>query len=182
MDQSESTNTQKKEAAEARKLEPPKRTFTGEFFVGLFTLAGVAAVGYQAVGLGGFSFGNADKYEIHAEFDNVSGLKAGAPVEIAGVPIGEVAKIRLQDPEAIVTMLLNKEVKIYDDDIASVRTAGIIGDRYVKISRGASEMVIEPGETMFETESVVDLEDIIGKIVHSFGGDDEDGDTEIEGL
>ncbi len=79
-------------------------------------------------------------------------------------------------------MLLNKEVKIYDDDIASVRTAGIIGDRYVKISRGASEMVIEPGETMFETESVVDLEDIIGKIVHSFGGDDEDGDTEIEGL
>ena len=155
-------------------IQLPKRGLTVEFLVGVFTMIGVAAIGYQAVGLGGMEFGNSNKYDIHAEFDNVSGLKEGAAVEIAGVPIGEVSAITLQDPEAIITLRIDKSVVIHDDDIAAVRTKGIIGDRYVKISRGASEDLIQEGGTMFETESVVDIEDIIGKIVHSLSGDDDD--------
>lgn len=179
MDQSESS---KKEMGEpkgmTKHIEVPKRGFTMELLVGVFGILGLAAAGYQAIGLGGLTFSDSDKYEIKAEFDNVSGLKAGAPVEIAGVPVGEISNISLKDPEALVTLKLRKDILIYDDDIASVRTQGIIGDRYIKISRGASEIPIGPGETLFETESVVDIEDIIGKIVHSLGGDDDEAQEE----
>lgn len=170
MDQSESSDKP------APKLPLPKRKFTIEFFVGLFTMAGVAAAGYLAVGLGGLDLGASNKYEIHAEFDNISGLKNGASVEIAGVAIGQVSNIQLKDPMALVTLRLDKSVQIRDDDIASIRTKGIIGDRYIKISRGASDLYIQPGKTMTETESVVDIEDIIGKIVHSLTGEKSDSE------
>lgn len=176
MDQSKSN-----ESAEIKgvAVPQPKRSFSVEFFVGLFTMLGVAACGYLAVGLGNFRFSHSDEYMIYAEFDNISGLKAGASVEIAGVPIGEVAAIDLKDPVARIALRISKTIKLRDDDIASIRTKGIIGDRYVKISRGASSLNIEEGGTMTETESVVDIEDVIGKIVHSFSSKEEDAaDTE----
>lgn len=146
----------------------PKRSFTAEFWVGLFALAGVAAAGYLAIGLAGVEIGSSKNYDIYAEFDNVSGLKYGASVEIAGVPIGEVSAITLKDAKvAVVTLHIDKQIKIKDDDIASIRTKGIIGDRYVKISRGGSDTMIPDKGRMIETESVVDLEDVIGKVVHS---------------
>jgi phospholipid/cholesterol/gamma-HCH transport system substrate-binding protein len=150
-----------------------------EFFVGLFTAAGVAAAAYLAVGLAGLELSSKDTYLVYAEFDNISGLKYGASVEIAGVPIGAVSDISLKDPVARVTLKLNRSIKLKDDDIASIRTKGIIGDRYVKISRGASTDHIPEGGTMTETESVIDIEDVIGKVVHSLGGDkDEEPKTE----
>lgn len=134
-------------------------------------MAGVAAGGYLAVGLGDIDLDSSNKYQIYAEFDNISGLKNGASVEIAGVQIGEVVDLTLKDPAALVTLNLDRRVKIKDDDIASIRTKGIIGDRYVKISRGASDSYIAEGGTLTETESVVDIEDIIGKIVHNLTGE-----------
>ncbi len=158
-------------------LAVPKRSFSLEFFVGLFAMAGVGAAAYLAVGLAGLELSSRDTYLIYAEFDNISGLKYGASVEIAGVPIGEVSDISLKDPVAKVTLKLNRSVKLKDDDIASIRTKGIIGDRYVKISRGGSDKYIEEGGTMTETESVIDIEDVIGKVVHSLSGDKEDEET-----
>jgi phospholipid/cholesterol/gamma-HCH transport system substrate-binding protein len=163
-------------------LTVPRRTFSLELFVGLFAAAGVAAAAYLAVGLAGLELGEGNNYTIYAEFDNISGLKYGASVEIAGVPIGVVSDIVLKDPVAKVALKLTRAVKIKDDDIASIRTKGIIGDRYVKISRGASDEYIAEGQTMLETESVIDIEDVIGKVVHSLTGDKEDdekkdGDT-----
>ena len=158
-------------------LAVPKRSFSLEFFVGLFAMAGVGAAAYLAVGLAGLELSSRDTYLIYAEFDNISGLKYGASVEIAGVPIGEVSDISLKDPVAKVTLKLNRSVKLKDDDIASIRTKGIIGDRYVKISRGGSDKYIEEGGTMTETESVIDIEDVIGKVVHSLSGDKEDDET-----
>lgn len=158
----------------------PRRTLSTEFFVGLFAIIGLLALGYQAVGLGGMRFGNANRYEILAEFDNIAGLKRGAAVEIAGVGIGEVSDIRLKDPMALITLAIEKSVQIQDDDILSVRTKGIIGDRYIKVSRGGSQEFLKPGQTVTETESAVDIEDIIGKIVHSLGGDDDEKDKEEE--
>ena len=166
----------------AGELKLPRRSFSIEFFVGLFTLAAVAAAGYLAIGLGELKLFASDRYTIFAEFDNISGLQHGASVEIAGVPIGQVTKIDLKDPAAIVTLELIKSVQIRDDDIASIRTKGIIGDRYVKISRGASEKMIPVGGTMTETESVVDIEDVIGKFVHSLGSDkDEEKKADAKG-
>ena len=172
MDQLESNESEIKQAP------LPSRSYSLEFFVGLFTMIGVAAVGYLAVGLGGVELWNSGKYDITAEFDNISGLKYGASVEVAGVPVGEVAAINLKDPMAIVTLRLNSGFKVRNDDIASIRTKGIIGDRYVKISRGSSDTYIEPGGRMSETESVVDIEDIIGKIVHSLGGEKKENNNE----
>ena len=160
-------------------LTVPRRTFSLELFVGIFAAAGVAAAAYLAVGLAGLELGEGNNYTIYAEFDNISGLKYGASVEIAGVPIGVVSDIVLKDPAAKVALKLTRTVKIKDDDIASIRTKGIIGDRYVKISRGASDDYIPEGGTMLETESVIDIEDVIGKVVHSLTGDkDDDKDDE----
>jgi len=167
MDQSKSNNTKDSEV----KIPIPKRSFSLEFFVGLFTMVGCVAIGYLAIGLGGIDFGTSGSYIIHAEFDNVSGLKQGASVELAGVQVGSVSELRLKDPMADVVLKLDKGFRIRDDDIASIRTKGIIGDRYVKISRGGSDKYLTDGARMTETESVVDIEDIIGKIVHSLTGD-----------
>jgi phospholipid/cholesterol/gamma-HCH transport system substrate-binding protein len=155
-------------------LPIPRRGFSLEFFVGLFTLVGLACAGYLSVGLGGLELVPSDRYEIIAEFDNISGLKYGASVEIAGVPVGEVTNIALKDSVAHVTLRLERRIQIREDDIASIRTKGIIGDRYVKLSRGASESFIPPGGIMKETESVVDIEDVIGKVVHSLTGEKEE--------
>ncbi len=170
--QPETANTTNQQGALAHpSVVLPRRGFTTEFLVGIFMMVGVACAGYLAVGLGGMEVLNSDTYQIYAEFDNVSGLKYGASVEIGGVPIGEVSDITLKDPMAIVTLKIKRAVQIKDDDIASIRTKGIIGDRYVKVSRGASDKYIPVGGTITETESVVDIEDIIGKIVHSLSGD-----------
>jgi phospholipid/cholesterol/gamma-HCH transport system substrate-binding protein len=175
MDQSKYNNP-------SSQLTVPKRTFSLELFVGLFAAAGVGAAAYLAVGLAGLELGEGNNYTIYAEFDNISGLKYGASVEIAGVPIGVVSDIVLKDPVAKISLKLDRNVRIKDDDIASIRTKGIIGDRYVKISRGASDTYIEEGGTMVETESVIDIEDVIGKVVHSLTGDkDEDSKKSEEG-
>jgi phospholipid/cholesterol/gamma-HCH transport system substrate-binding protein len=172
MDQLKSNSSSSTPAAS--QLVVPKRTFNVEFLVGLFAMAGVAASGYLAVGLAGLEIGPADSYVMKAEFDNVSGLKYGASVEIAGVPVGEVTKIELSDPKAIVSLKITNEVRIKDDDILSIRTKGIIGDRYVKVSRGGSDIYIPAGGTTRETESVVDIEDVIGKVIHSLSSDKEE--------
>jgi len=165
--------------SESSKSQPviqiPKRSFSVEFFVGIFALIGVLAAAYLSVGLGGLELNSSDKYEITAEFDNISGLQEGASVEIGGVPIGEVTRISLADPQALVTMNITRAVLIKDDDIFSIRTKGIIGDRYVKISRGGSKITLPmEGGKVTETESVVDIEDVIGKLVHSMTSKDEE--------
>ncbi|HMO01715.1 MAG TPA: outer membrane lipid asymmetry maintenance protein MlaD [Oligoflexia bacterium] len=150
------------------------RKFSTEFFVGLFAIISLAALSVLIVNLGGMRLSNTGRYKLFAEFDNVSGLKYGASVEIAGVQIGEVESIQLADPRAIVTLNLKRGILINDDDIASIRTKGIIGDRYIKVSRGASDKKIPEGGKIIETESVVDFEDIIGKFIHSFENKDKE--------
>ena len=179
MDQSKSNKQESdSQAQQPKKVELPRRTFTLEFFVGIFTMLGVAACGYLAVGLGDLRLNRSNEYIVYAEFDNISGLKTGASVEIAGVPIGEVSAINLKDPAARIALRISKSIQLRDDDIASIRTKGIIGDRYVKISRGASPDYIPEDGTLTETESVVDIEDVIGKIVHSMTNEKEEESPE----
>jgi phospholipid/cholesterol/gamma-HCH transport system substrate-binding protein len=182
MDRSESNksaNTQPPPASPGiAYIPPPKRTFTLEFIVGIFALIGCLAAGYLAVGLGGLQISNSGRYDLIAEFDNISGLQAGASVEIAGVPIGEVTQIYLNDSLANVVMSIDNAITLTDDDIAAIRTKGIIGDRYVKISRGGTGQQLTPGTLFKQTESVVDIEDIIGKIVHSMTGEDNEKKSE----
>ena len=174
MDQLKSSNsssvkndTARTDTARSSLESMPKRGFSLEMMVGVFTIIGVAALGYLAVGLGELRLYSGNEYALYAEFDNVSGLKPGATVEVAGVQVGSVTGLELKDPAARVTLMLRKDFKVKDDDIAMIRTKGIIGDRYVKISRGASDLYLEEGATISDRESVVELEDVIGKLVHS---------------
>ena len=172
MGQSESNNKGKDEVV------LPKRSFSLEFIVGIGAVASFAALAYLSVGLGGMDLlGSKDYYFIKAEFDNISGLEKGASVEVAGVKIGDVTKIDFNDPVAVVTMRIKNE-KIRVDDIASIRTKGIIGDRYVKITRGGADEYLSDGDTIMDTESVVDIEDLVGKLIHNFtGNDSEDSES-----
>ncbi len=138
-----------------------------DFIVGLFLLIGFGAFAYMSTQFGEFSFFESGKfYTITAEFDNVAGLKVGANVSIAGVVIGKVSDIKLsKDNMAHVSLYLEKKVSLTDDAIASIKTQGIIGDKFIKISQGGSEKIIKEGDLLFETESAIDLEDLISQFV-----------------
>lgn len=148
----------------------PKRTFTVEFFVGIFTIITLAAAGYLAIGLGDLRIFNTGEKFITAEFNNVSGLKAGASLELAGVPVGEVNKITLKEYFALVELRVSANFDLKDEDQLAIRTKGIIGDRYVKIIPGGSQTVIPNGGKVNEsnTLSVIDFEELVEKVVNNF--------------
>jgi len=136
-----------------------------EFTVGLFVLIGLACITYLAVHLGELEwFGRG--YQVVADFDNVSGLKVGATVEVAGVDVGRVEAISVgQDNQARLTLKINDKVTVYQDAIASIRTKGIIGDKYVKLSLGGASDPLSPGGRIRNTESAIEWEELIGKYI-----------------
>lgn len=138
-----------------------------ESLVGVFVLAGLLCVGYLTVRLGQMQVLGGDGYTLRARFASVTGLRQGADVEIAGVPVGAVAGIELEQTTgaAIVFMRIRPEVTLADDTIASVKTAGLIGDRYIKLSPGGGEAQLKDGEAIAETESAIDLEELISKYI-----------------
>jgi phospholipid/cholesterol/gamma-HCH transport system substrate-binding protein len=138
-----------------------------EIIVGLFMLAGFLAFGYISLQMGEFSIFDLQKnYGLEAEFDNVSGLKVGAAVEIAGVSVGKVSKIELGEQGlARVGILINQGVKISADAIASIRTQGLIGDKYIKIIQGADEEMLADGDAIFDTQSSIDFEALVSKYI-----------------
>lgn len=138
-----------------------------ELIVGVFVLIGIAALTYMAVKLGKLEvIGGGNQIVLQAEFDSVAGLKTGSTVEIAGVQVGQVKRIGLKDDRALVVLSLRPGVKIYGDAIASIKTRGLIGDKYVAISPGGSQKELPPGSKIRDTESGVDLESLIGEFIH----------------
>ena len=137
-----------------------------EMIVGLFVAVGLACLGYLAIKLGKLEVFGAAGYTVSADFPSVAGLKVGDPVEIAGVRIGRVDSLGLsEDDRARLTLRVNDGVKLQEDAIASVRARGLIGDKFVLISPGASDKFIPRGGRIRETESPPDIPDLIGKIV-----------------
>jgi len=136
--------------------------------VGLFVLVGLTCLGYLAIRLGKLELFASQGYVVIADFASVAGLKPGDPVEIAGVRIGRVEGIGLADDKARLTLRLSDGIKLQEDVIASVRARGLIGDKFVLVSPGASDKIIPPGGKIRETDSPPDIPDLIGKIV---GGD-----------
>ena len=142
------------------------KRLTIETAVGLFVLLGIACLAWLSVRLGKLEIVGGDYAPVHAEFASASGLKTGASVEIAGVEVGKVDAIRLEDYRADVRMKIRKGIRLQEDTIASIRTRGLIGDKYVNLSPGASDRLISPGGKIRETESAVDIEELIGKFIH----------------
>ena len=133
--------------------------------VGLFLVLGILALGYLSIRLGRVSFLGGTGYLVTADFPSVGGLKAGSGVEIAGVLIGRVEAIGLADYQARVVLRLNSDVKLQDDSIASIKTKGLIGEKYIRISPGGSDKLIPPNGRIREVEAPVDLEELISKYI-----------------
>lgn len=143
-----------------------------ETAVGVFVLIGLLCVAYLAIKLGRMEVFSEKGFTLNARFDSASGLRPGADVELAGVPVGRVVSVSLDpDPmqtQAIVQMKLDQNLHLSDDSIASIKTSGLIGDKYVSLSRGGADKELVSGDTMTETESPMDLESLIAK--YAFGG------------
>ena len=137
-----------------------------ELAAGGFVLLGLVCLAYLAIHLGKMEVWGGG-YRVVANFDNVSGLGQGAPVEVAGVQVGRVEAIRLTPGDrAVVTLRLEPGLQLHDDAIASVRTKGIIGDKFIQLSPGNSEKLISAGGTIHDTESTIDLEQLISTFIH----------------
>ena len=136
-----------------------------EITVGVFLVMGFLALGWLAMQLGEVSWlTGAKPYTLNAEFNNISGVKLGADIQISGVTVGKVRQLRLnEDNLAMVAMQIDKGVKVPVDSIASVKSQGIIGDKFIQITLGGDETAYQPGETIVDTESAVDLESLISK-------------------
>ncbi len=136
-----------------------------EIFVGIFLLIGFAALGWLALQLGEIPWlTGSTTYQLNAEFNNISGVKEGADVQVAGVVVGKVRQLRLNaDRQAMVIMQLDKQLAVPVDSIASVKSQGIIGDKYIQIALGGDESKDKAGGNIVDTESSVDLESLISK-------------------
>ncbi len=136
-----------------------------ELIVGVFVLAGLAAVAYLALRIGGGALVGADTYALKARFTNSGGLKPGSSVLIAGVSVGRVESITLNpaDFSAVIEFSLRKDVKLPVDSIASIKTSGLIGDKFLALSPGGEDAMLPAGSLINNTESTVDLESLISR-------------------
>jgi len=136
-----------------------------EMMVGLFIIAGVVCLGYLSIEFAGLEFLGRKAYNLQATFSNSGGLKVGSGIIIAGVEIGRVKDITLQDYQAHVVLSVPSDVQIQEDAIASIRTKGLIGEKYVNISPGGSDKIIPPGGKIRDTQPAIDLEEVVSKYV-----------------
>ncbi|MDX8397942.1 MAG: outer membrane lipid asymmetry maintenance protein MlaD [Mariprofundaceae bacterium] len=139
-----------------------------EVAVGIFVFLGIMSMGWMALKLGQVGGLGDSGYSISATFDDAGGLRAGADVMLAGVSIGRVSSVQLQgQEEALLKLEIYQGVELTTDAIAAVRTKGIIGERYVRITQGADDEVIAAGDEIEETESAINIEDLISKYIFS---------------
>jgi len=141
------------------------RRFDLELSVGLFFIVGIACLAYLSIRLGKMEVLGNSGTTVYAEFSNAGGLKNGAVVEIAGVEVGRVKKITLKDYQANVQLQIKSKVEIQDDAIASIKTKGLIGEKYVEITPGGSDKIIKAGGKIRDTQPPFDIEKAISKVI-----------------
>ncbi len=146
-----------------------KKNIAVEVSVGLFIILGILSLAYLSIKLGKMEVIGHKGTTIYAEFSSVGGLRKGAPVEIAGVEVGKVKDITLnQDYQAVVKMLIKPGIKIQDDAIAAIKTKGLIGEKFVEITPGASDIILKSGDRLRNTQPPFSFEDAIARFI--FGG------------
>jgi phospholipid/cholesterol/gamma-HCH transport system substrate-binding protein len=141
------------------------KKFDLELSVGIFVLVGIICLGYLSVKLAKMEIFRGDGYELYAIFSDVGGLKEGSTVLIAGMEVGRVKSITMEDFEAKVVLVLPHEVEIQEDAIAAIKTRGLIGEKFLVITPGGSDIVLRPGERIRETMPSVDIEELISNYV-----------------
>jgi phospholipid/cholesterol/gamma-HCH transport system substrate-binding protein len=146
------------------------KKYAMETTVGIFVVIGLLCIGYMTVKLGNIGFFGDNSYPLFARFSSVQGLRQGSAVQMLGIDIGRVEKLTMDQKNqlAVVEFRVKKGIEIYDDAIASIKTEGLIGDRYVSIDPGGgSDEILKPGGFITETESPTDIQELISK--YAFG-------------
>ncbi len=145
------------------------KKYAMETTVGIFLVFGLLCIGYMTVKLGHVSFLSDDSYSLFARFTSVTGLRVGSSVHMLGIEVGRVERMTMdqKDQKAVVEIRIQEGIKVYDDAIAAIKTEGLIGDQYLSIDPGGSGAPLTPGGTITETQSAVDIADLIGK--YAFG-------------
>ena len=145
------------------------KKYSNETIAGIFVVIGLICIGYMTVQLGNVSIFGDDSYSLYARFTSVAGLRVGNPVEMLGMEIGKVSSFKMDQEEqlAVVELKIKNGVNVYDDAIASIKTAGLIGDKYVSIDAGGGGDLLKQGDTIIETEAPADIGDLISK--YAFG-------------
>lgn len=149
------------------------KKFSKETFVGIFVVIGIICVVYMTVSLGKLNLFNNDYYTLKARFNTVSGLRSGNYVSALGINIGSVQSFELDQERqmAVVTMNIRKNVVVFDDAMASIRTEGLIGDKFISIDLGGAGDVLAAGDYIIDTESPADIMDLVSK--YAFGSMDD---------
>jgi phospholipid/cholesterol/gamma-HCH transport system substrate-binding protein len=150
------------------------KKYSIETVVGIFVVAGLLCVAYMTVKLGKVSLIGDEYYSLYARFASVSGLRVGNLIEIGGIEVGRVERLNIdqENQVSVVELKIRKDIKVYDDASASIRTAGLIGDKFVEIEAGSAGELLKPGGIIAETASPMDLDKLIGKF--AFGDIKED--------
>jgi phospholipid/cholesterol/gamma-HCH transport system substrate-binding protein len=145
------------------------KKYAVETTVGIFLVFGLLCIGYMAMKLGHVSLLGDNAYSLFARFTTVSGLRIGSPVNMLGIEVGRVGRLTMdqKDQKAVVEIRIQKDIKVYEDAIVSIKTEGLIGDKFLSIDPGGSGKLLGPGGTITETQPAVDMVDLIGK--YAFG-------------
>ena len=143
------------------------KKYSMETIVGIFVFIGLLCTGYLTVKLGKMQVIGGEFYSLKASFDSVAGLKSDSSIQMAGVEVGRVGKISY-DPDsqrAVVELKIKNSIPVQDDCIATVKTSGLIGDKYISILPGGSPDILHGGDIITDTESAIDIESLLGKYV-----------------
>ena len=152
------------------------KKYSKETVVGIFVVIGLACIGYMTVKLGNVGFFGDNSYSLFAKFNTVTGLREGNPVNMLGLEVGKVQKFTMdqENQQVLVEFKINKGIEIYDDAIASVKTEGLIGDKYVAVDPGGGGDLLANGDSITDTNSPTDIMDLVSKYAFGdVGGDEE---------
>jgi len=142
------------------------KKFDLELTVGIFVLLGLVSLAYLSIRLGKMEIVGNQGFDLYTKLSNTGGLKKGSAIEIAGVQVGRVKEISLDQYQAKLVLRLQPGIQIQEDAIISVKTKGLMGEKYLSISPGGSEKLLAPGEWVRETEAPIDLEELLSKYIH----------------
>ena len=145
------------------------KKYSIETIVGIFVVIGLICVAYMTIKLGKVSLLGDNYYSLYANFSSVSGLRVGNPIEIDGIEVGRVENLIFDQEKqtAVAVLKIRKDIKVYDDAGASIKTAGLIGDKFINIEPGGGGQILKPGGRISETNAPIDIEELISK--YAFG-------------
>ena len=140
------------------------RGFSTELKVGSFAVAVIVILAFMTFRVGGLDWLKKEGYTVYVNFRNIAGLDEKTKVKIAGVDAGIIEKIDLKDGTARLTLRIDNGVLIYRDAVASIKSSGLLGDKYLEIKIGSEKPPLKNGDSVENVMELVDVDDMVRKL------------------